>query len=56
MQTMPALRGVNQANAHAYSKPARTFTGDFYREALLMSRLALEIKYIVNIAFVHARP
>jgi serine phosphatase RsbU (regulator of sigma subunit) len=41
MQTMPALRGVNQlplfvreehpiADVFAFSKPARTFTGDFY--------------------------
>src|SRR5436305_13486659 len=41
MQTMPALRGVSQlplfvreehpiADVHAFSKPARTFTGDFY--------------------------
>jgi len=43
MQTMPSLRGVNQLplfdvvlsgapafEAHAFSKPARTYTGDFY--------------------------
>jgi len=32
VQTLPALRGVISTvpDVHAYSKPARTFTGDFY--------------------------